>query len=110
MPQPYRRAVFSDGALSVPVLVSENVTLTSGASYDESYTFAASVKLEIFVENFPAECQIYDGTAWTSGNMILPGQTGGQMNVLKSTCEGIRLRNRAGHASEDAKISIWRYT
>jgi hypothetical protein len=78
-----------------------------GAAYaTQSYTYAASGRLEVFVRNGPAEAQFYNGSTWTSTNEELA--TG--MNIFNSNHEGVRIRNAEGKVQPIAIVSITRYT
>lgn len=103
MGQPYRRSVSTEGGLSVPIQVDIDQALTATIT-DNSYTYAQSAQVDIWVEGADAICQVAsDATPTWSADRICPVG----MTSLPSTHYGIRLRNRAAGT---ATVGIWRFT
>ena len=103
MGQRYIRSVSTAGGLSTPIsLVKQG---NCDANYaTQSFTFAASALVTVYVENYSAECQFYNGTTWSGDEFCPVG-----MSEFPSNNQGIRVRNLDA-GSDVAKITVSRYT
>ena len=105
MGQRYIRSVSTSGGLSIPT-----VEVKDGQCDDtyatQTYTYAASGKLELFVSGGPAECDFYNGTSWTTAPVpLLPG-----VNTFDSNHQGVKVRNSGAQVQPAAVVTIVRYT
>lgn len=108
MGQRYRRAVTTGGGLSPPVEVCRDEDCDNDYA-TQTFTFAASALVTVYVAGGDAECQFYNGTVWLdSSDETCWG--GNKMNSFASECEGIRLRNKGAAVSPVATITVSRYT
>ena len=105
MGQRYIRSVSTSGGLSIPVVEGE--ILQCNAAYaTQTFTYAASGRLEILVEDAEAECQLYNGTSWNTGDV--PLVLG--LNKFDSNHQGVRVRNRGAVTAPVSLATIVSYT
>jgi len=103
MGQRYIRSVSTAGGLSLPtVVVDKGQTDTAYAT--QQFTYGASARVEIIVDAAEAECELYNGTSWNTGDVpLLVG-----FNSFDSNHQGIRVRSR--YSENPALVTITRFT